>query len=445
MGKFILRRLVWAVFTIIGVMILTFLLFNCVTGDPSAQYISARAQNRNELRANFLRLNKLDLPLLVNWHNRLQIVDETKNKKLKIKDGKGANVVNALYLYKEDLSPEEDGGKKITVFQSRWVFALDEDTPIKSMLEKGKLLMSDSDLQAGPILKFTHADKTLFDVEVCETMTCGELMRKINEHPRNKGRVKAKISSWSAGQSWNSQFGWHMWKCLTFQGKSWRHKTSLWKIISGKAKYSLSLTIPGLALGWLGAMIVSCFVAYYRGTWIDHVGVFLCVLGMCIPFLAYMILGQWIMFERCPKAAWGLANTSNIYVPIIISLIAGLGGSVRFYRTVILNEVRQDYVRTARAKGVALPNILFQHVLKNCMLPILTNLVLAIPFLIMGSLLLEKFFGIPGLGDLMVSSITDRDVPIITTMTFLTAIIYVLGLLLTDILYAVFDPRIRLR
>jgi peptide/nickel transport system permease protein len=158
-----------------------------------------------------------------------------------------------------------------------------------------------------------------------------------------------------------------------------------------------------------------------------------------------MIVGQYIAFAIAPDIAYGVEPRTNIYVPVIIATVAGLGGAVRFYRTVILNEINQDYVRTARAKGVPLPSILFRHVLKNCMLPILTNLVLSIPFLILGSLLLESFFGIPGLGDLMVSSIRSRDVPIINGLTFLTALIYTLGLLLTDILYAVFDPRIRLQ
>mgnify|MGYP006311438561 FL=1 len=131
-------------------------------------------------------------------------------------------------------------------------------------------------------------------------------------------------------------------------------------------------------------------------------------------------------------------------MPVLISVVAGTGVSVRFYRTVILDEINKDYVRTAQAKGVPLPTILFKHVLRNCMLPILTNLITMIPFLIMGSLLLERFFGIPGLGDLMLTSITSRDVPIITGLTFLTAVLYVLSLLATDILYALFDPRIRL-
>jgi peptide/nickel transport system permease protein len=173
--------------------------------------------------------------------------------------------------------------------------------------------------------------------------------------------------------------------------------------------------------------------------------VLLTVLGMCIPYLAYMLLGQWVMFKIAPEYAAGLFHPSSIYVPVLIAVVAGLGSEVRFYRTIILNEINKDYVRTARAKGVPLTSILFLHVLKNCMLPILTDLISTIPFLIMGALLLERFFGIPGLGDLLLTSITSRDVPIITGLTYLTAVLYVISLIITDILYAVFDPRIRLQ
>jgi len=240
---------------------------------------------------------------------------------------------------------------------------------------------------------------------------------------------------------WHEQFGMHLWNSVTLSGRSYATEEKLTTIIAKRAKYSLAITVPAMALGWLVAMVISSIVAYYHGTWIDRTGVFLSVLGMCIPYLAYMILGQWLMFQINPASAWGLDNPVNIYVPVCIAVIAGVGASVRFYRTIILDEVNRDYVRTARAKGVPLPGVLFKHVLKNCM----TSLVLSIPFLIMGSLLLERFFGVPGLGDLLLSSVSSRDVPIITGLTFLTAVIYVVALLITDLLYAVFDPRVRLR
>ena len=158
-----------------------------------------------------------------------------------------------------------------------------------------------------------------------------------------------------------------------------------------------------------------------------------------------MIYGQWLMFLVAPSHAYGVFYRANVYVPIIITAVAGLGGSVRFYRTIILDEINRDYVRTARAKGAPLSSVLFKHVLKNCMLPILTNLILAIPFLMMGNLLAESYFGIPGLGDLMLTSINGRDEPILSGLVFLASLIYTVGLLLTDMSYAIFDPRIRLK
>ena len=242
----------------------------------------------------------------------------------------------------------------------------------------------------------------------------------------------------------DSQFINYIADTFTFQSASLVTKEKLMQIIVERAPYSLAITVPAMALGWALAMTVSTIVAYYRASLIDHIGVFLAVLGMCVPYLAFIIGIQFLMFQIAPSMAFGIANPLNILVPIGIAIIAGMGGNVRFYRTVILDETQQDYVRTARAKGVPLPAVMFKHILRNCMLPILTNLILAIPFLIMGSLLLERFFGIPGLGDLLINSITNRDEPIISGLTFLTAVAYVLGTLATDISYAVFDPRVRL-
>ena len=256
--------------------------------------------------------------------------------------------------------------------------------------------------------------------------------------------INTDYAPWQ-GEFWDSQFTHHMVNSVTFKAKSLKFEDqTIAEIIIDRAPYSLALTVPALGFGWCLGMSISLMVAYYRDTWIDRTGVFLTVIGMCIPFLAYMIFGQWLVAQISPPLAWGYRNIHNVYIPISIAVIAGLGGNVRFYRTIFLDEVQRDYVRTARAKGASLGRVLFVHVLKNCMLPILTSLVMAIPFLIMGNLLLEQFFGIPGLGDLMLTSISTRDIPMISALTFLTAAIYVFGILITDLLYTVFDPRVRL-
>ncbi len=296
-----------------------------------------------------------------------------------------------------------------------------------------------------PIVRFTLTDGTDITIDLSGVTTCGDVLDRINRHPENQGRLEARISEWSVRHLWDSQFFHHLYDTATFRARSLKDNQTLWEIIRQRAPKSLAITVPAFAVGWVLAMIIACFVAYYRGGLGDKLGVILSVLGMCIPFLAFMIYGQWLMFEISPKHAYGTFYRVNIYVPIVIMVIAGLGGNVRFYRTVILNEIHHDYVRTALAKGVAPSSILFKHVLRNCMLPILTSLIMTIPFLIMGSLLVETYFGIAGLGDLMITSIQDRNEPIINAMVFLTAITYTLGVILTDISYAVFDPRIRLQ
>jgi peptide/nickel transport system permease protein len=127
----------------------------------------------------------------------------------------------------------------------------------------------------------------------------------------------------------------------------------------------------------------------------------------------------------------------------VIGLITGIGGGVRFYRTIFLEEINKDYIRTARAKGLSEAKVLFKHGLKNAMIPILTGVVMAIPFLFMGSLLMEVFFSIPGLGSFMIEAIHSMDFAIVRAMVYLGAVLYIIGLILTDISYTLVDPRIR--
>ncbi|HAU39036.1 MAG TPA: hypothetical protein DCX07_15155 [Phycisphaerales bacterium] len=453
MTRFILRRLVQAVFTVFGVMLLTFLLFRVVAGDVSANFVNPK-QGEKARRA-WLQKHGYDRPLLVNLHARLYVDDLAGGETPLAARDRSGEASEALGL---SLAGEDQRGEAKYRLVGRAVFRLRDDTPTEKLTQDRPLAAvprpaepatapATSSAPAPPraVLVLQPSKGSAFEVDLTGAATAGEIVRRINTAPGNAGRCRAGITDWSPADFFDSQFFVHLSDSLRLRGRSYATDEKLFDIILSRAGYSLAIQLPALGLGWVLGMILSCFVAYYHDTWIDRAGVFLSVLGMCVPYLAYMILGQWVMFQLYPPAAWGLSSPVNIYVPVLIAVVAGLGQDVRFYRTIILDEIHRDYVRTARAKGVPLPGILFRHVLKNCMLPILTNLVTAIPFLILGSLLLERFFGVPGLGDLMVASITSRDVPIMTDLTFLTAVVYVLGLLITDILYAVFDPRIRLR
>jgi peptide/nickel transport system permease protein len=190
-------------------------------------------------------------------------------------------------------------------------------------------------------------------------------------------------------------------------------------------------------------------LAYFRGSYLDVWGTFLCVLFMSVTSLVYIMGGQFLfgkVLKYFPLAGFGSGLTAWKFVmmPALIGIISGFGSSVRLYRTVMLEEMNQDYVRTARAKGVGERAVLFRHVLKNASIPILTSVVLSIPFLLTGSLLLESFFGIPGLGSMTVDAINSQDFAVVRAMVFLGAILYIIGAALTDISYAMVDPRVRL-
>jgi len=191
------------------------------------------------------------------------------------------------------------------------------------------------------------------------------------------------------------------------------------------------------------------YFAYYRGTYVDNWGRLLCVVVMSITTPVFIIAGQYIfgiILKLWPIAGYHIGMTSwkFVFLPALIGVISGFGGSVRLYRTFILEEINQDYVRTARAKGVPEGRTLFLHVLKNAAIPFITSIVLSIPFLITGSLLYESFFGIPGIGNITVEAVQGQDFATIRAVTFFYTILYVIGAIMTDIAYAAADPRIRL-
>ncbi len=440
MGRYVFRRLVQAVVTVLGVMLLTFILFRVIAGDVSSSYVNLKLGA--EAKHAFNEKHKLDRPEIFNFHRRLTLTDYSRGSFMfSVTDSGSSKAARALELH---LAPYQSVGAAGLTMVGRLVFNLSASTPLVKMTERRSLVDPAKSAQQ-PFIVISLSDGSRIAVNCAGLRSCGDLIAAINADPANGGKLRAGITRWTIGKLFDSQFFWHLYENVTFSGRSYATEQSILQTIGERGKFSLSITVPAMALGLFFAMVFACLVAYYRGGFIDRFTVFVTVLGMCVPYLAYMLLGQWIMFHIAPRFAAGLASPIAIYVPVAIAVVAGLGGSVRFYRVVILNEIGRDYVRTARAKGVPLPAILFKHVLKNCMLPILTEVISEIPFLIMGALLLEKFFGVPGLGDLFLTSITSRDVPVITGLTYFTTILYVVSLLLTDILYAVFDPRIRLK
>lgn len=226
-------------------------------------------------------------------------------------------------------------------------------------------------------------------------------------------------------------------------GRSIRHEiaTRMWP--------SLALQLPVFLVGIVVNITFALLMAFFRATYLDFWGVVLCVAMMSISGLFYIIGGQYLFSK-----IWNLVPISGyapgpdalkfVLLPVAVGVVGGIGSGSRWYRTIFLEEMGKDYVRTARAKGLSETTVMFRHVLKNGMIPILTGAVVVIPTLFMGALISESFFGIPGLGSYTIDAIQSQDFAIVRSMVFLGSVLYIVGLLLTDISYTIADPRVRL-
>lgn len=212
---------------------------------------------------------------------------------------------------------------------------------------------------------------------------------------------------------------------------------------------SMAVALPVFLLGLWVTISFALMLVFFRATYLDLAGTVLCVAMMSISGLFYIIGGQWLIskvWHLAPISGYGegLDTSRFLALPVIVSVIGGIGSGTRWYRTLFLEEAGRDYVRTARAKGLKETAVLFGHVLKNALIPILTGVVVLIPSLFMGSLLVESFFGIPGLGSYTIEAINAQDFAVVRAMVFIGAGLYILGLLLTDLSYTLVDPRVRL-
>ena len=214
---------------------------------------------------------------------------------------------------------------------------------------------------------------------------------------------------------------------------------------------SLAIAVPTFIISLGLTVSLALFMVLFRGRWLDRVGVVICVGLMSISSLFFIIGGQFLFarvlqlvpisgYSSNPLIAWPF-----LILPVCVAVVASVGSSTRWYRTLFLEEIAKDYVRTARAKGLSDGVVLFRHVLRNGLIPILTGVVVVIPSLFMGSLLLESFFGIPGLGSYTIDAIAAQDFAVVRAMVFLGSVLYLIGLILTDLSYTLVDPRIRLK
>jgi peptide/nickel transport system permease protein len=236
-----------------------------------------------------------------------------------------------------------------------------------------------------------------------------------------------------------------------FQLKSMRYKQPIWEIIKEKAPASMAIQIPAFLIALGVQLSLALYAASKRGRAQDFLVTLLSVLILAVPALSVYLFAQWafgMSLGWFPVAGWestGLSWMRYAALPIFVSAMLAIGGGVRLYRTVMIDEIYSDYVRTARAKGLSNRQVLFTHVLKNGLIPVITNTVTALPGLILGALLLERIFQIPGLGNFTVEALNNYDRTVVMGMTFILSIIYCLLILVSDILYTLVNPQVSLK
>lgn len=282
----------------------------------------------------------------------------------------------------------------------------------------------------------------------------------------NKHVTDAAIAAWKAARGYDLPLLWNTaasgWESIT-QTIFWQKSLQLMVFnfgvsdagraigadMSQRALPSLMLALPTFVLGLLVNIVLALVLVMFRGQWLDKAGLVFTVVLMSISGLFFIIGGQYVfakLWHWFPIS--GYEPDADMWrfllLPVILGVIAGVGSGVRWYRSILLEEADKDFTRTARAKGLSQWQVMRRHVLPNGMLPILTGVVAVLPLLFMGSLLMESFFGIPGLGSYTIDAINSQDFAIVRAMVYLGAVLYVVGLLLTDLAYAAADPRVRL-
>lgn len=448
MLRYIIRRVLYMIPTVFGVVVITFILFNVAGGSPAAMTLGmhvspARLEEFDEQRG----ANK---PLFFGRWTRIRAYDSESFER---DAGAWRGVEGVQHAAPHDGLPGHIVLPARRSFAVPLFFSLYPNTSYRWILtyrlKEGMAwaqpgVASEQDepgpggfaIPSAPDWKTIHIPFELED----EPAT---LVLRSDDTPLEISGLKLRRKT---RHYFDSQFAFYLGRLARFDfGVSHATNQRVSRMLRDGILPSLCLTIPIFIIGLFAAVGISLFCAFFRGTWIDNAAVVVSVVLMSVNYLVWIVAGQYVFAYRLRWfPIWGYEAWSYLVLPVIIGVVTGLGASVRFYRTIMLDEMYRDYVRTAFAKGVGRRGVLFGHVLKNAMIPILTNVIIAIPFLYTGSLLLETFFGIPGLGNMGINAINSSDVDVVRAIVFIGAVLYVAANLATDICYALVDPRVRL-
>ncbi len=430
MTRFIIRRILYMIPMVLGVILITFLLFNVVGGSPASMALGKNVSP--QALEEFDELRGYNKPVLFGWWTTTRAFQNREfSPSIRLQAG--------------------------TNFPVQLLFPLRADSSYRLRLEvrAADSPVSDATLRFRPLPVRAVTEPVL---TVSPEWTCVEYNFKPGTNASVAGSVLVAVEQGTVElksvrlerrmpHGFDSQLV-HYFKTLArFDlGTSLSTNEKVTTMLKRGVLPSLALTVPIFFGGLVLSVCLALVCAYWRNRWPDRIFVFVAVALMSVNYLVWIIFGQFFLAYKWNWfPIWGFESWGYLLLPVLIGILSGLGGNLRFYRTVILDELYKDYVRTAFAKGLSPAGVLFKHVLPNAMIPIVTNTVIALPFLYTGSLLLESFFGIPGLGGLSINAINSSDVDVVRGVVLVGAILYVVASLVTDLCYALVDPRVKLR
>ena len=436
MGRYLARRLLQMIPTVLGVLLITFVLFNVVGGSPASMVLGehvspATLEDFDEQRG----FNK---PLLFGrWTSTRAWPDgalpgpavwEPGDHVLPLKFALRPNMGYRLVLEARAAGGDFPNIGKTTVQFFQCLEKTGEFFPMS-----GK-----KDAEFSNVWK-----KTEIFFQSLENTSATDLRLAVQGAPLEVRSVQLRRRMESP---WDSQFFYFLRKLARLDfGTSSSLNQPVTRLLAEGIGPTLALTIPIFTLELALAVSLALICAFFRDRWPDRLAVVVAVGLMSVNYLVWIVAGQYMLAHRLGWfPVWGFESWRYLLLPVVIGVVSGLGSSLRFYRTVMLDEMGKGYVRTAFAKGVPRRGVLFRHVLRNALIPVITNVALTIPYLYTGSLLLESFFGIPGLGYLGVNAVNSADVDVVRAIVLVGSVLYVLVNLLTDVAYALVDPRVRL-
>ncbi|MDR0993224.1 MAG: ABC transporter permease [Verrucomicrobiota bacterium] len=438
MTRYILRRLLQAVPTIFGVVLITFVLFHVVGGSPAAMVLGQNADARS--LEEFDEVRGYNKPLFFGRWTPTRALEEVDFRQAPpgVRRRWGLGGEGPLRLAESEALqiplafPLPKGGTwRVTVRGTGAGFP-----------QSGKFFST--------LWKKNDSSLRTWRQVVRPAEMAAEEVEAVLRPGFRAGSGGAEILQVCLERGTRHGFDSQLWAYiqrvarLDF-GTSTSLNRPVLQLLKAGVGPSLALTVPILVIELVVSLTLALLCAYRRGSWLDRSLVAVCVALMSINYLVWIVFGQFVLaYTWGWFPVWGFESWRNLLLPVLIGVATGLGVNVRFYRTLLLEEMHKDYVRTAVAKGLGKGRVLFKHVLKNALGPVITNVALALPFLYTGSLLLESFFGIPGLGYLSLNAIHSSDVDVVRAVVLVGALLFTVTNVLADVAMAWVDPRVKL-